>query len=197
MISLHALKELEKKYPVLDLMETAGRGVFEILNEQFNLELYEVVIFCGQGNNAGDGFVLARYLAKYCPVKIIFLGSIEKLTDASKTNYEKIQSIKNVTFLPEWKNTKFRGNHYILVDALLGTGFNGELREGYADAITLFNESDGFKLSIDIPSGVDAEEGIVAMPYVEPDFIATMHDLKPGLQNFLSITEIVDLGIGK
>ncbi|MFC1800736.1 NAD(P)H-hydrate epimerase, partial [Nanoarchaeota archaeon] len=99
----------------LQLMENAGKGIFNFLNKKFNLKDKKVLIFCGQGNNAGDGFVAARYLSKVCDVSILFLGKEARLRKEGKANFEKIKNKIKLIKNPE-------NNYNIIIDAMLGTG---------------------------------------------------------------------------
>lgn len=166
--------------PTLLLMENAGRSVKDEIMTRMKPK--EAIIFVGHGGKGGDGLVTARHLAgEGVKVKVLILGE-NKHVDAV-FNYNSIldmdysidiQEVKDVTELKPVESD-------VLVDAMLGTGFRGRPREPFATAIRVFNESKGFKVSIDLPSGVDADTGEIPGDYVKPDLVVTFHDIKKGL----------------
>jgi len=183
-----------------DLMENAGRKVYEIVKEKYDLDNKRAVIFCGSGNNGGDGFVAARYFSEEAPVVILFFGHEENFTEETKENYEKIKG--KVTIIPienkeDLQKFHFQPDHeLILIDALLGTGFQGEVREPIITAIDHFNSLEGIKVAIDIPSGVNADTGEYEKK-CEADLVITMHDLKTGMEEYRDKTTIADIGLIK
>jgi NAD(P)H-hydrate epimerase len=165
------------------MMENAGAISVKRLSEKFdNLESKSVLIFAGLGNNGGDGLVMARHLAGYgSTVKVILLGIPSEIkTEESKWNWsllEKMPSVQLVSGIA--KNIDF--NTDIIVDAILGTGISGEIREPYANAIKYINDSNCFKISVDIPSGVNPDNGQTANIYVKSDMTVTFHKMKKGM----------------
>jgi len=85
----------------------------------------------------------------------------------------------------------------IIIDAIFGTGIRGEIKDPLATLITNLNKAKAFKVSVDIPSGVNPDTGEKANVSFEPDLIITMHDIKKGLENFKDKTVVVDIGIKK
>ncbi len=79
--------------PVVELMEKAGEGIADAIQERLDVKNKDILILCGTGNNGGDGFVAARYLAKKgAKVEVILIGSKEKIrTPASQANWDKIK----------------------------------------------------------------------------------------------------------
>src|SRR3989344_392940 len=138
MITVAEYKQLEyqavqKGISVEQLMENAGRQVYLAVKERYELAEKKVVIFCGQGNNGGDGFVAARYFAQDCSVLILFFGDKEKLSEEAKENYRKAFSKINIIKISDKKELKHfhfqKSLDFIFIDALLGTGTKGKLRE--------------------------------------------------------------------
>ncbi|MCH8003789.1 MAG: hypothetical protein IH934_04100 [Nanoarchaeota archaeon] len=83
----------------------------------------------------------------------------------------------------------------IIIDAIFGTGINGEIKDPLATLISNLSKAKAYKVSIDVPSGINPDTGEKANVYFEPDLIITMHDIKKGLENFKDKTIVVDIGI--
>ena len=138
MITSSHLRELEEKaldhgITVEELMENAGKKVFLSVKKRFDLEGKHILVFCGTGNNGGDGFVAARYFARVCPVVILLFGDKKKFSVATQKNYDAIKKKVNVLQVTERKelnNFHIQQNHgLILIDALLGIGGKGSLHD--------------------------------------------------------------------
>ncbi len=202
MITVEEMHNLEEKaikegVSEAELMENAGRQVFQVLNQQYDLEKYSIVVFAGGGNNAGDGFVAARHLAEKCPVTIIFLGSEEKLSQVSKNNFDKVKDKVTIRESDETNLEKLKINgNVILLDAMLGLGIKGSLREPYKTAVDFYNKQEGEKVSIDIPTGMNPDTGEpTGEESCKFDLIITFHDIKKGLVNYDDKVEVVDIGL--
>jgi len=165
------------------MMENAGAIAVKRLAEKFdNLESKNVLVFAGLGNNGGDGLVMARHLVGYgSKVTVVLLGIPDKIkTEESQWNWsllEKMPSVKllsgmdaNLDFIPD-----------IIVDGILGTGISGEIKEPYASAIKYINNSNCFKIAVDIPSGVNSDNGETASIFVQSDMTVTFHKMKRGM----------------
>ncbi|UCB58880.1 MAG: NAD(P)H-hydrate dehydratase [Thermoplasmatales archaeon] len=182
--------------PTINLMENAGKGVAEFIKKQLKPEIKNILIFCGTGNNGGDGFVAARYLSKKYNVNVFLAGKeIEIKTDISKKNFQKIQKQKikifNITELN--KVDDFLDEAHIIIDAMLGIGLTGELKQPYYSIVKKINRiKNKTKISIDIPTGFGTN---VSM---KPDYTITFHDIKTNMtkQN-CGIIKILDIGIPK
>lgn len=172
------------------MMENAGAAAVRRLVEKFgDLKSKKILIFAGLGNNGGDGLVMARHLAGYeADVIVILLGSPDAIkTEESKWNWsllEKMPSVKlihgsdfNLNFTPD-----------IIVDAILGTGISGEIKEPYASAINYINKTTCFKLSVDVPSGLDPQTGKTANIVVKSDMTVTFHKMKKGIPKRKDLT---------
>ena len=200
MITVKEMKALEEQaiqqgISVSELMENAGKAVFETVQQKFELDNKQIVIFCGQGNNGGDGFVAARHFAEESKVLVLFFGDVEKQSEEAEQNYKKIQdAVIEIRDKEELKAFHFQNKDYILIDALLGTGFTGIVREPFASAIDLFNSTSGAKVAVDLPSGMDGDTG-EGEKVCQADLIICFHDLKKGLEKFKDKTVIVDIGI--
>ena len=181
------------------MMENAGQAAAKVLLAKKDFRT--AAVFCGTGNNGGDGFVLARALHETGKeVRIILVGGNPKTPDAI-LNWEKAQalsiSIKAFENLTEEEKTWIL-NADTIVDALYGTGFHGELRPAGRTACDLINQSQAFCLALDLPSGLSADTGITAEGTVQADLTVTFlaskpcHRLNP---EQCGETEIVSIGV--
>ena len=168
------------------LMENAGREIFNVIKYQFGFNKKHVVIFCGEGNNGGDGFVIAQHCAQECPVLVLFFGAEEKLSDEALQQYHKIKkkvSIIQIRDSHDLAQFHFQPSiSYIFIDALIGTGIKGPIREPIRTGVTLFNNPPVVKIAVDVPSGLNPDTGEVQDIVCQPDLIVCLHDLKPGLE---------------
>ena len=162
------------------MMENAGQAAARVLLEK--KEFQTAAVFCGTGNNGGDGFVLARALHKVGKqVRLVLVGGNPKTPDAI-LNWEKAQAlsipIKALEDLTEEEKIWII-NADTVMDALYGTGFHGELRPAGRVACDLINQSTGFRLALDLPSGLNADTGVAAEGTVQADLTVTFHASKP------------------
>lgn len=164
--------------PGIQLMKRAGRSAFELLLENWP-EPELITIFCGTGNNAGDGYVVAGLAAaKQLPVRVVQVGDVSKLSgDAERAL--RFAEATDVTFVPFSECLELDSG--VIVDALLGTGLTGAPREPFALAIQLVNNSDLPILALDIPSGLCADTGSELGEAVYADATITFVALKAGL----------------
>ena len=174
------------------LMENAGKGAAEIIAGRFKPK--EITVFCGLGNNGGDGFVAARYLSRRCKVKVVIIDDSSKIkTHIARKNFERIKRKGIETHVYDEKEIEslIEGSD-VIVDALLGVGITGEPREPYKSCIMEINRWKGRKkiVSLDIPTGLGSKISI------KPDLTITFHDIKEGMnkENSGEIV-IVDIGI--
>jgi len=167
------------------MMENAGAAAVKRLVEKFDdIKSKNVLVFAGLGNNGGDGLVIARHLSGYgSNVTIFLLGEPDNIrSEECSWNWnllEKMKSIKLLTggSLDDLNNLEFD----IIIDGILGTGISGEIREPQSSAITFINKSNAFKLTVDVPSGVDPDTGNKNSPHVIADMTVTFHRMKVGM----------------
>ena len=167
------------------MMENAGAAAVKRLMEKFDdIKSKNVLVFAGLGNNGGDGLVIARHLSGYgSNVTIFLLGEPDNIrSEECSWNWnllEKMKSIKLLTggSLDDLNNLEFD----IIIDGILGTGISGEIREPQSSAITFINKSNAFKLTVDVPSGVDPDTGNKNSPHVIADMTVTFHRMKIGM----------------
>jgi len=169
----------------LQLMENAGRNVAVEISARFRPKETTVAIFCGLGGNGGDGFVAARHLA--ClgfKVHVILAGRASQIVnEEAKKNWEALKSLRASVKTYEVQDSssipEVKAN--LLVDALLGTGLRGPPRPPISQMIKFMNETDSFRVAIDIPSGIHSDSGKVLGEAVKADLTITFHKAKPGL----------------
>ncbi len=194
--------ELNSEYlglPLQLLMENAGKAAADEIVSRFKTGS-KIIIFGGPGRNGGDGMVVARHLAAMdYDVTFNLVGKENDIKDNSTiSNWNSIKSlsmsIKTNIFTDSSLLTSVKAN--VVVDALLGTGVKGNLRQPILRAVECINTSEGFKVSIDMPSGLDADTGQILGNYVNPDLIITFHGMKKGLSKFRNVVEIKVKKIG-
>jgi len=201
--------------PLNHLMECAGYSIADEIVKRYKFpENKRVAIFCGTGNNGGDGFVVARHLAAYhIKSLVILVGSPAKIrTHDAQFNWNIIKNHVNYSVQTISINdstelrkidllSKNKDKLGLIVDGLLGTGISGQIREPVTTAIDIINElhqEDGIEVvSIDVPSGMDPNSGKVAHKAVKADLVVCLHRIKKGLDEKSEyIKEIVARSIG-
>lgn len=164
--------------PGLVLMRRAAEACYQILTGEWP-KLKKICVFCGSGNNAGDGYILGGLLAdRGFDVEVVQVGNPEKLGPDALEAYEYCKTT-NATLFKFEPAIKFKAE--LVVDALLGTGLKGAVRPLYADAIELINLSGLPVLSIDIPSGLCADTGSISSKCIQSSVTVTFIALKRGL----------------
>src|SRR5215831_5733363 len=141
------------------LMECAGYGIAQKIVEYSNRKKLgnRATVISGPGRNGGDGFATARHLANFgFQVRVLLVGREEDIHDSStRQQYSAIRSMTDtVQFESVTDSAMLRPiKAGVIVDALLGTGVKGELRQPLLGAVRALNRSEGFKVAVDIPSG--------------------------------------------
>jgi NAD(P)H-hydrate epimerase len=158
------------------LMENAGGAVFYVIHSEFGIKGKRFIVFCGGGNNGGDGFVVARKLhSNGGIVRVFLLGDSNKLTGCAKGNFDIISTlplqIERLTSA-EQAASEVAGCDAI-VDAVFGTGLVRDVGGIYREVIELINESGKTVFSVDIPSGVNGDTGQVMGCAVNADYTVT------------------------
>ncbi|MCE9556939.1 MAG: NAD(P)H-hydrate epimerase [Planctomycetes bacterium] len=207
------VRELDRRATVafgvlsIVLMENAGRGLADRLM-QLGPGLpggKHVVICCGRGNNAGDGFVLARHLdLRGVPLRVLIWGDPTELKGDAATNYQVLsKSEVSVDIFADGHNPT-RLNQLLadaswIVDALLGTGSHGAPRPPLDAVIRQLNAHAAPKVAVDLPSGLDCDSGEAADPTIVAAHTLTFvaHKpgfLKPGANRFTGEVQVLDIG---
>lgn len=163
--------------PGLTLMESAGVASYALLREKWP-EVQDVTVVCGTGNNGGDGFVVARLALKDgVGVRVLQLGSPEKLTGDAKHNADAYIALGGevVQFQSVPEQTE------VIVDAVFGTGLERDVTGLWADAIFAINEHWAPVLALDIPSGLHSDSGKTLGSAVKADATISFIGLKQGM----------------
>src|SRR3954447_14355930 len=185
----------EQGVPSLDLMERAGIGLAR-LTAELALPGRPVRVVVGKGNNGGDGLVVARLLREEGrEVDVLITGDPADLKGDALANLQRLPGAGPEPFDPN----RLEGSGAI-VDAMLGTGFEGEPREPVLGAIEAINAADAPVVAADVASGVDASTGEVAGAAVRAVATATFAAAKPGLwiepgKTHTGDVHVVDIGI--
>jgi NAD(P)H-hydrate epimerase len=200
--------------PGVVLMENAGRNAAEHIVQILRARSaatparpLRCAIVCGKGNNGGDGFVVARHLLRHEYAVTVWLAADPAgLTGDAARNYTPLEKL-GVRRVPiaepsaadqaalEWEHCD------VVVDALLGTGFEGQVREPLAGIIERINALSGpIIVALDVPSGMDANTGQVHGAAIEADHTITFLAAKPGLllpaaRQFVGQLTVADIGI--
>ncbi|QVL32215.1 NAD(P)H-hydrate epimerase [Telmatocola sphagniphila] len=184
------------KVPGVVLMENAGRGAAELLMGLLPSPAL-VTIFCGSGNNGGDGFVIARHLlrARY-PVEVIYFS--EQFAPDAQVNFEICRNLQLT--LRKYEGKLDLSQSAWLVDALFGTGLNRPLESPFDTVIEVMNSSGKPILAVDIPSGLDGDSGLPLGSTVRASHTVTFVGVKKGFLNplcrpYLGQLHIVDIGV--
>jgi len=195
MISTHEMRQLEDNcgIPKAVLMENAGKAVCDVLNKKFSLKDKKILVVSYHGNNGGDGFVAARHLCDDAEVDVLFMGDEKKLKEEALVNFKKIENNEKIQILP-LESVDF-SDYDIIIDAIFGTGIAGEIKDPLATLISNLSKAKAFKVSVDVPSGINPDTGEKANAYFEPDLLITMHDIKNGLVAYKDKTVVADIGI--
>ncbi|MDD2216588.1 MAG: NAD(P)H-hydrate epimerase [Eubacteriales bacterium] len=201
------MKEIERKaaqtgLSYYQMMENAGIGAAELIMSQQTIKGKRVLIFYGKGNNGGDGFVVARKLCgEGAVVKLVLVDGEPKTEDAIK-NREVCQNMQIPT-LPSFKSTDWEKESLspdIIVDAIYGTGFRGELEGEIKKATRFINHSPSKVYALDIPSGLNGDTGKGDEDGVRADCTIAFHRFKPAhlkveAEKYCGESVCVDIGI--
>ncbi len=186
------------------LMENAASAIMAEMEKFFDgLGGVRVGILCGKGNNGGDGLALARRLKiRGVPVRVALLAPFSAVTGEAKVNLSILRktdveirenaAARSLADIISWSD--------VLVDALLGVGLASPLRGAYARAVAMVNASGRPVVSVDIPTGIDADTGAVMGAAIKADLTVTMALLKRGLvlypgAEYAGTVRVADIGI--
>jgi NAD(P)H-hydrate epimerase len=192
--------------PGVVLMENASREIFQKISERIeHLISPKIGFICGRGNNGGDGFATARHFANAgYEVLVIYLGIEKEMSQDCRFNFGVLKKLSSfnkkitlkkfisISSLKSFKQCK------VICDALLGSGIQGALREPYLSIIKYLNKLETLKVAIDIPTGLNADNGYGENSF-NADFTITLGQLKKGLffgDGYVYAGEVEKGGIG-
>ena len=169
--------------PGIVLMENAALAVIDVIDERFGeIEWMTVAIICGPGNNAGDGFAIARQLhLRGADVDVFLMSDPAKLQGDALTNYKLLEPLDVTAFFVENADELDLSEYDLLVDAIFGTGSTRAPEGIYYGAIRAINDSPSNVIAVDCPSGVDASTGSTPGEAVWADVTVTFQHAKVGL----------------
>lgn len=162
--------------PDLILMENAGNATYFVIHDEFGIKGKHFAVFCGSGNNGGDGFVVARKLHSNGGIVTVFLLSdSKKLKGCARDNFDILSSIpvhiERVSSIKKIQETV--ANSDAIVDAIFGTGLARDIGGLYKEVIELINEINKPVFSIDIPSGINGDSGQIMGCTIKADYTVT------------------------
>ncbi len=146
-------------YPMEKLMEQAGKGVADFVASKYGKNK-KIGIFCGAGNNGGDGFVAGRYLLKSNKPEVYLVGSAKKIkTSEARKNWQRFKGkqIENI------KASQIPDDFDIVLECLFGTGITGKIKEPHASIIKKLNKLNAKKIAVDYPAPGFKADKVVSM----------------------------------
>lgn len=191
----------------LVLMENAARGTADIISQCYSPS--PVAILCGKGNNAGDGYAIARHLdIRRWPVRIVQLSPSEQLTGDAAENWrisqmasiptEQLANLPHEILNPRLQEILADAN--IIVDCMLGTGATGAPRFPFDVAIEIANSMNVTRIAVDIPTGLECNSGQPSLPCFKAERTCTFVASKPAFSNknsaeYFGTVHVVDIGV--
>ena len=209
LVTSSQMRNIDKKtidgigIPGLELMEKAGVGVALVAKEMLGeAKNKKVAIFCGRGNNGGDGFVVGRYLSEWgASVQLYLTAKREEVSGDARTNLKKAEKLGLlITEVLKKEEIPAKIEADLIVDALFGTGFSGEITGFMKEIVERINSSRVRVISVDIPSGLHADTGQFTGACVKTERTVTMalpkigHFFFPG-KEMSGRVSMVDIGV--
>ena len=180
------------KIPGVVLMENAGKNFADIIMPDIrDAGVKKICIFCGTGNNGGDGYVIARHLENNnFRTKVVIAGDVGKIAGDAKTNLEiirnmglKIENIGTAEMVSENKIAELMSDCDLVIDAIFGTGLTGQLRPEYQSLMNAINSVGRDIFAVDIPSGLDCDTGDPLGCAIKAKHTITFAAMKQGFLN--------------
>lgn len=207
-VSSSQMKVIEKNTDELgvsyaQMMENAGYRAFETILNKVGFASRKCVIFCGSGNNGGDGLVLARYAFEAgADVTVVLVGGYPK-SEIASLNMEKVKKLDIPVLSSDFNGYAINealSNVDIIIDAIYGTGFHGLLSANDKIFFKQINDAVAAIFSLDIPSGVNCDSGEFDDDCINADFTITFDSTKPchiipSSAEKCGEVEVVDIGI--
>ena len=178
----------DRKIPSIDLIERAAEGIAKAVLELLpdKPAKCKVAVFCGAGNNGGDGIAAARMLfMKGVRVRVFQVGSFERMTPDALEETRRLSEcgVELELYTPDdLTQSAWARSSHVLIDAIFGVGLSREIAEEslYASAIRLINECPGKVVAADISSGISADSGLILGCAVKADRTITFTHKKVG-----------------
>ncbi|MBR0028588.1 MAG: NAD(P)H-hydrate epimerase, partial [Clostridia bacterium] len=173
--------------PSIILMENAALACVNELKKDFgSLKQKRIAIFCGKGNNGGDGFAIARHLHNAGAIVSVYLVCGNEFKGDAKINFDIIKKMDiNIDIISDTENLRYivRANE-IIIDAIYGTGIHGSVTGLSYDVINEINENSRYTLCVDVPSGINSDSGEVCGICIKADKTVTFAAYKVGMLLF-------------
>src|SRR6478735_56161 len=207
LLTVQQIRELDRytieHEPVssLELMERASRRFVQWFTQQFDKSQY-VMIFCGPGNNGGDGLAVARMLkTKGYRIEVFTVQAFHPKEDF-KTNLEKIKALQEVFEITTGRQIPWISGNEIVIDAIFGSGLNKPPQGVYADLIRNINRSGSTVVSLDIASGLFSDHHTDHEYIIEPAYTVTfqlpkLSHVLPEYAKYTGELTVVDIGLNR
>ncbi len=189
----------------LNLMEKASQAFVKVFVQKFPDRRKSIKIYCGKGNNGGDGLAIARLLFDegYFNQEIYIADFSEKASPDFTSNLQKLTDNGVEPFmLNANEDFDIQSSNIIIIDALFGSGLNKPLNTDFSDLINKINNTPAFKLAVDIPTGMPAEGDYFKTPIFKADLVISfqrpkLNFLLPESAPFIKAFKVVDIGISE
>ena len=188
----------------LDLMERAGESIFQLMHERLQGAPLPIHVFCGLGNNGGDGLVVARHLIEHgYHVTTYIVNFSTNRSEAFLANYDKLKEISKewpIQIKSEEDFPKMEPNDMI-IDAVFGIGLNRPIESWVQKLLQHINKSNAFTLSVDVPSGLyadkapDNKEAVIYANTCLTFQIPKLVFFLPETAGYIQDLEIIDIGL--
>lgn len=183
--------------PSLMLMERAALSCVDVMKEK-KLDLSNVCVVCGSGNNGGDGFAIARILTEQnIKVTVVMAGNPNRCTQETAYQMKQLEEA-GVSYVDEFQPDEYS----LIVDSIFGVGLSREITGNYKTLIDTLNESSAIRFAVDIPSGISADHGNVLGVAFKADYTVTFQAAKTGLlfypgKEYAGEVIVKDIGISE
>ena len=187
----------------LRLMENAGSAAYNVLRKQYEITSGKMTVLCGNGNNGGDGFVVARKFFDNGIDCTVVLTSGAPKTPEAISMYNRVceRDINVIDFQKESKSAYLAiSQSDVVVDAVYGTGFHGKLKSDIKELFTFVNNVGKKTFALDVPSGMNADDACIEETCIQPTGTIVFAAYKPAhklgnTENMCGELTLVDIGI--
>ncbi|MGN6601021.1 MAG: NAD(P)H-hydrate dehydratase [Ginsengibacter sp.] len=188
----------------IDLMERAATACFDWIIRNFD-DSYHFIIFCGKGNNGGDGLAIARLLKSIKYRVSVFIVQSGSASADFETNLKKLEKTSvPVTFLKDADSFPQMNKTDVVIDALFGTGLNKPPKGLFAELINFINDQNTNRISIDVPSGLYMDKSSIEAnhPVIKADYTLSFQNQKlafllPENEPFTGEVSLLDIGLSQ
>lgn len=179
-------------FSFLELMKRAGDAAYDIIREHTVVENKKIAVVCGNGNNGGDGFVVAQNLRNAGAKVSVVMPLGQPQTDSAKHYFSLLSGVEFAETIDI--------DYDIIIDAVFGIGLNRELSDEMKAVVESINNRTAYKVCIDIPSGIDCDNGHILGSCVRADLTVTFIALKPCFVlppaiDFVGEVVVADIGV--